>query len=89
MSWQIFEKIPVTGFQSTKVESATTLITTSGKQQWQRLFCGNNDGAVFLYECVQETTKAGQNCSLKLDQLVRNVPKDKKSPASCLKIFQV
>jgi hypothetical protein len=89
MSWQIFDKISTLGFQSTKVESAATLITTSGKQQWQRLFCGNSEGSIHLYECVQEATKGTATCSLKFDQVVREAPKDKKGPASCFKIHKV
>jgi hypothetical protein len=86
MSWQIFDKVSATGFQSSKLESIATITTTSGRQQWNRLLTGNSDGAIHLYECVQQ---GASSCLLQLDQSVKDAAKDKKSPATNLSVVVV
>ena len=85
----ILQKVPAQGFCSVKTESIALASSSSGSQQWQRMFVGSSDGALALYEGTPEQSHSGSPYSFELTQMTREAARDKKSPAFNFRIAEV
>ena len=88
-SREILLKIPAKGFRSAKTESVALASSSSGSQQWQRMFVGSSDGALALYECTPEQVRSGNPYTFELAQITREAARDKKSAAFNFRVAEV
>ena len=89
ISREILQRVPAQGFRSVKTESVAFALSSSGSQQWQRMFVGSSDGALALYECTPEQPRSGNPYNFELAQITREAARDKKSPAFNIRVAEV